>query len=210
MEYNTKRGDLLYREYGRNVVKMIDYVCNIEEEEKCAQAVGAVVDMMARVAGVSLNDNVASHKIWDHLMIMSAFKLEKEWPYSEEELAELKKRALEGNDERQSVKLAYNNAMMENRLYGSNLEKMMKKLGQVEDEAEFETLTNLVAQQAKRNYLVWNGELSDDDIVVNHISEVSGDDRVAPLLKGKIITVPNGSLPSETERNGKKKKKKKK
>jgi len=210
MEYNTKRGDMMYREYGRNVVKMIDYVCGIEDDNKRSRAVGAVVDMMARVSGVSVNDNVATHKIWDHLMVLSSFRLEAEWPYEAEELADLKKRAQEGTDNEPIAKLAYNNKQISNRLYGAYLERMMKELGKIEDGEEYEELATLVAQQAKRNYLVWNGELSDDDIIVSQMEEVSGDSRVKPLLKGKVISVPTGSMPTDAERNGRKKKKKKK
>jgi len=210
MEYNTKRGDMMYREYGRNVVKMIDYVCGIEDENKRSRAVGAVVDMMARVSGVSVNDNVAIHKIWDHLMVLSSFKLESDWPYEANELAELKKRSQEEAGNKPIDKLAYSNSHISNRLYGAYLERMMKELGKMEDGEEYEELTTLVAQQAKRNYLVWNGELSDDDIVVSQMADVSGDSRIKPLLKGKVISVPSGSMPTDAERNGRKKKKKKK
>ncbi len=210
MEYNTKRSNLLYREYGRNVKKMIEYVCAIENEEKRSRAVVAVADMMARVAGVSINDSVSAHKIWDHLMVMSEFKLDGDWPYGAEELTELKKRTQEGGEYKQTERLAYNNSHISNRLYGAYLEQMMKKLGNIEEGEEYEALITLVAQQAKRNYLVWNGELSDDDIVVNQMAKVSGDPRVEALLKGKGITVFSGSLPTDAERNGKRKKKKKK
>ncbi len=207
MEYNTKRGDLQYREYGRNVRKMIDYVCTMPESDKKNSAVKVVVAMMGQVSGVSMRDDVMVHKIWDHLMVMSAFQLESCWPYSPEDLEALKQRAKEVDDMPRK-RLPYKNSNISRRHYGSNLESMMRKMKEMPDGEEYQTLAVLLAQQAKRSYLVWNGDLSDDDIVVNQMVETSDDTRIADKLMHKGIYVPHGTLPVDLM-NGKKKKKKK-
>ena len=69
-------------------------------------------------------------------------------------------------------------------------------------------LVTLVAQQAKRSYLVWNGELSDDNIVVEQMVRISGDERLREYLIDKPIVVPPNTLPIETAPSKKKKKRK--
>ena len=60
MEYNTKRGDMQYREYGRNVKKMVEFVCGLEESEKKNQAVRSLVNVMGLVSGLSIKDDATS------------------------------------------------------------------------------------------------------------------------------------------------------
>lgn len=207
MEYNTKRGDMQYREYGRNIKKMIDTVCAVEEGEPRKEATRALISVMGQVSGLSLRDEVSLHKLWDHLMVMSEFRLESAWPFAQEELAELKKRAGEETN-KPHERLQYKNTEIDRRHYGEYLESMIKKLKDLPDGEEYDSLVMLIAQQAKRSYLVWNGDLSDDEIVVNQIVQMSGDERVRDRLQGKNIYVNHASLPIE-QSQGKKKKKKK-
>lgn len=210
MEYNTKRGDLQYREYGRNIKKMIDYVCTIEEPERRGKAVRMVIAMMAQVSGMSLREEVSLRKVWDHLMVMSMFKLEDQWPFEQKDLDELKA-SLNANDRRPKQRLQYKNSQIERKHYGAYLEAMMRKLKEVPDGEEYTALSTLIVQQAKRSYLAWNGELSGDEIVVNQLVETSGDSRIAEQYNGKGIFVPHGSVPYENSgaQQARKKKKKK-
>ena len=207
MEYNTKRGDMQYREYGRSVMKMIEQVCAAEDGEPRNEATRALVGVMGQVSGLSIRDEVSLHKLWDHLMVLSQFRLEKAWPYSQEELQSLKQRATQ-EQQRPTQRLPYKNSQIDHRHYGAHLEKMMQQLKEMPDGEEYEALSLLVAQQAKRSYLVWNGELSDDNIVVQQMAQVSDDARVAEKLTDKPIYVNPATLPIEPVATKKKKKKK--
>ncbi len=196
-----------YREYGRTVKKMIDKVCEVEEGEARNEATRALVSVMGQVSGMSLRDEVSLHKLWDHLMILSDFRLSSAWPYPQEELEQLKQRAHQEAyhpDER----LPYKNTQINRRHYGAYLESMMRQLKQTPDGEEYDALATLVAQQAKRSYLVWNGDLSDDNLLVNQIAEFSGDERVKERLLDKGIYVNHATLPIEPVQGKKKKKKK--
>ena len=207
MEYNTKRGDMQYREYGRSIQKLIDNVCNVPEGEKKDNAVKSLVYVMSQIAGMSIKDDVQYRKLWDHLMIMSNFRLDKSWPFGKEELDHLKSRATD-ESEKPTERLAYKSADIANRQYGEYLEKMMKKLKEVPDGEEYEYLSMLMAQQAKRDYLVWNGDLAEDNIVIDQMARISGDERVGERLRDKEINVPLNTLPIEVTQTKKKKKKK--
>lgn len=187
---------------------MIDYVCDVEDGEKKKTASRALVAVMAQISGMSLRDEVSLHKLWDHLMIMSSFRLESAWPFTAEELEKLKSRIKE-RETSPRQRLSYKNSTISRRHYGAYLEAMMKKLSTVPDGAEYDTLSTLVAQQAKRSYLVWNGDLSDDNIVIDQMEKMSGDQRIEERMTNTPIHVPLASLPTEPTQSGKKKKKKK-
>ncbi|MBR3959496.1 MAG: DUF4290 domain-containing protein [Bacteroidales bacterium] len=207
MEYNTKRGDMMYREYGRTIKKLIDKVCDLTEDDKRDEAAKSLVYVMGQVGGMSVKDEVQYRKLWDHLMIMSEFRLAKSWPFGEEELEQLRKRADEESS-KPKTRLQYKNVKIENRQYGEYLEKMMKKLNEVPDGEEYDALSALMAQQAKRDYLVWNGELAEDNIVIDQMTRMSGDARVGERLRDKAIDVPLNTLPTDITPTKKKKKKK--
>lgn len=208
MEYNTKRGDLKFREYGRNIDKMIESVCMAEDGEKKNEAARALVGVMSQISGLSLKDEVSLHKLWDHLMLISSFRLESAWPYSTEELSKLKERA-ETVNTKPAERLSYKNSKICKRHFGVYLENMMKKLKEVESGEEYDTLLDLISKQAKRSYLVWNGELSEDEIIVNAVADISSDERVKEIMEGKQILVNPNSIPVD-QASGKKKRKKKK
>ena len=44
MEYNTTRNHLIYREYGRHIQKMIEYLLTLEDREALARAVLTTAD----------------------------------------------------------------------------------------------------------------------------------------------------------------------
>lgn len=207
MEYNTARGDMEYREYGRSIKKIIENICNYPDGEEKNVAARAIVYAMAQVSGMSVKDDVSYHKLWDHLMILSEFKLEKAWPFQPEELTALKERSQKVENHTDS-RIPYKNDKISNRYYGAYLEKMLKKMKETPDGEEYQALSELIAQQAKRSYLVWNGELADDNIVVDQISRISGDERLGEKLKDQAIVVPNNTLPIESTGSKKKKKKK--
>lgn len=198
----------MFREYGRSVKKIVDDVCNLPEGETKKNAARAVITMMGMVGGMSLRDDVSYHKLWDHLMLMSDFRLAEAWPFPAEELESLKARHSVDESETRH-RLPYKNANIGVRQYGEYLQSMLEHLKEVPDGEEYKSLVTLVAQQAKRDYLVWNGELSDDNIIVDQMVRLSGDSRIEGLLRDKPIIVPNGTLPVETATPKKKKKKKK-
>ena len=77
MDYNTNRGDMLYREYGRTITKIMEEVCAAPDVDSKEEATRAIEYAMSQVAGVSIKDDVSYHKLWDHLMVLSDFRLEK-------------------------------------------------------------------------------------------------------------------------------------
>ncbi len=81
MEYNTTRNRLILREYGRNVQKMVENLITIEDTEIRTQSAKAITNVMSQ-----LNPNIREagdvrHKLWDHIFIMSDFRLNVDSPF---------------------------------------------------------------------------------------------------------------------------------
>ena len=49
MEYNTTREAMFIPEYGRNIQRMIQYICTIEDREKRNQAAKFIINVMAQM-----------------------------------------------------------------------------------------------------------------------------------------------------------------
>ncbi len=80
MDYNTSRGHLELPEYGREVQKMVEHALTISdraERQRCAET---IVRTMQRVSPHVFKDENSWNKYWDHLAVMSDFKLDIDYP----------------------------------------------------------------------------------------------------------------------------------
>jgi len=81
MEYNTTRNELIMREYGRHVQKMIEHVLSIDDAERRQRQAQTVIELMGFLNPHLKNVEDFRHKLWDHLFLISDFKLEVKSPY---------------------------------------------------------------------------------------------------------------------------------
>ncbi len=81
MEYNTTRNYLVMREYGRHIQKMIEYLLTIEDKERRQRNSQSVIELMGFLNPHLKNVEDFRHKLWDHLFLISDFKLEVASPY---------------------------------------------------------------------------------------------------------------------------------
>ena len=80
LDYNTQRERLVLPEYGREVQQMVDHCVALPtraERQHCAEAIVRVMERMVPRTGDS---NDLQHKLWDHLALMSNFKLDIDYP----------------------------------------------------------------------------------------------------------------------------------
>ena len=81
MEYNTTRNHLEIREYGRHIQKMVEYVLTLEDREKRQKNAYALIELMGFLNPHLKNVEDFRHKLWDHLFLISDFKLDVDSPY---------------------------------------------------------------------------------------------------------------------------------
>ena len=164
MEYNTQRKKMELPEYGRSVQNMVDHALTIEDREERQRCADTIVNIMGGMFPHLRDVPDFKHKLWDHLAIMSDFKLDIDYPFEI-----VKKEDLVVKPEQ----LAYPNADFRYRHYGRFLEGMVKKAVEIEDEEEKKQLINLLAIQMKKDLNNWNKEGIEDQKIVDDLREYS-------------------------------------
>ena len=81
LKYNTERENLIISEYGRNIQVMIKQLLNIEDRKERTKAAHLVVNIMAQMNPQVKESNDYLHKLWDHLYIISEYKLDVDGPF---------------------------------------------------------------------------------------------------------------------------------
>jgi hypothetical protein len=164
-DYNTSRSKLILPEYGRNIQKMVEYILTIGDREERNRLAQAVIIIMGNMNPHLRDINDFKHKLWDHIAIMSDFKLDIDYPYAipqPEEFAEKPK------------PVQYNNNEIRYRHYGSIVESLIQEAVKLPEGEDKDTLTRLIANHMKKSYLNWNRDSVTDEIILNDLYELSG------------------------------------
>jgi len=178
-DYNTQRKKLVLPEYGRNVYKMVEYLMAIEDREERNKAARTIISIMGNLNPHLRDVADFKHKLWDHLFIMSDFKLDIDSPYEKPtpEVLYEKPRPV-----------PYGNYDIRFKHYGKIIELMIMKAADYPEGKEREALIRLIANHMKKCYLTWNREVVNDDIIFDDLRNLSN---------GKIV-IDNGMKLSET------------
>ena len=189
MEYNTTRDPMIIAEYGRNIQNMIEYITTIEDREKRSKAANFIVDVMAQMHPKVKESGDFKHKLWDHLYIISDFKLDVDSPFQPPPL-----QALSTKPET----LSYHDAKIKYRHYGKNITLMIEKAAEYDEGPEKDALAKAIANHMKKSYLAWNRESVTDDLIEEQLKVLS-DDKVK-LGKDTKLTSTNDILARNKKR----------
>ncbi|MCW3806503.1 DUF4290 domain-containing protein [Plebeiibacterium marinum] len=171
MDYNSNRKKLLLPEYGRHIQKMVDYCVTIEDLEEKTKCAHAIIGNMGNMFPHLRDVNDFKHKLWDHLAIMSDFKLGIETPFELPEKQILYQRP---------DKMPYSMERMRYRHYGRTIEKMIDKACEMEEGDLKRHLMLLIANNMKKSLLQWNKDFPGDERVFSDMIELSGGRLVIP------------------------------
>lgn len=81
--YNYTRRKLFLPEYGRHIQEMVDSLLLIEDRQERTRQAKAVIAVMGNLNSTLRDSEDFKHKLWDHLYIMSDFKLDVDSPYQQ-------------------------------------------------------------------------------------------------------------------------------
>ena len=163
-DYNTQQKKLIMPEYGRNVQQMIDHCVSIEDREERTRCANTIINIMGNLFPHLRDVDDFKHKLWDHLAIMSDFKLVIDYPYEI-----IRKENLRTKPDR----IPYTLTPIRYRHYGKTLERMIKKCEDYPDGPERDQLISLLANHMKKSFLTWNKEVVDDDKIFKDLREYS-------------------------------------
>lgn len=160
LDYNTQRKKLILPEYGREVQEMVNYAVTLntkEERQRCAET---IINIMERMFPQAKENIDYRQKLWDHLAIMSEFKLDIDYPVDITEAKSIAKRP---------EPMAYPKQKNPVKHYGSMVFELFDKLKTMERGRERDELTRLTANQMKRNLMLWSHGSSDDEKIASDL-----------------------------------------
>lgn len=154
LDYNTQREKLIIPEYGREIQNMVDYAMTIpdrNERQHCAESIVAIMNHMFPQNKESENHE---QKLWDHLALMSNFKLDIDWPFDISQAEHILEKP---------EPMPYPMRDIPVRHYGNMVFELFEKLKTMEPGPERDELTRLTANQMKRNLAQWSHSSSSNE-----------------------------------------------
>jgi hypothetical protein len=165
MEYNSSRPILILKEYGRNIQKLIEHALTIDDKAERQKVVNQIIHIMGNLNPHLKNVEDFNHLLWDHLHIMSDFKLDVDSPYPVPE-----KETLYAKPQ----KFDYPQKNERFRHYGKNIMSMIDKAIAMEDEEKKQLFAECIANYMKIVHNNWNRENVTDEIILNDLQTLSG------------------------------------
>ena len=182
MKYNTEGKRLALPEYGRNIQNMVDYCVTIKDREERKRCADTIITIMGNMFPHLRDVNDFKHILWDHLAIMSDFKLDIDYPYEIVKKEDLYTRP---------PRIPYNNNRIRYRHYGKTLELLIRKATGFKPGAEKDQLVRLLANQMKKSFLTWNKETVDDRKIFKDLAELSRGEIVLSEQEHKLADSRN-------------------
>lgn len=179
-DYNTSRKNLVLPEYGRNVQKMVDHMLAIEDRDERNRCARSIIGVMGNLNPHLRDIADFKHKLWDHLTVISDFKLDIDMPYPTPTPETLFTKP-------RKVDYPFNRIRFKH--YGKTVESMVKKAADMEDGPERNAFVVVLANLMKKMYLTWNREAVSDEVILGDIKVLS---------QGRIEIEPSKLRLSET------------
>lgn len=175
-DYNTTRKKLILAEYGRNVQNMVAYICSLPTREERNRHAQVVIDLMGFLNPHLRDVADFKHKLWDHLHIISDFKIDVDSPYPKPSPD-----AIHFKPE----PLTYPQQRIRFKHYGKTVEIMIQKAKNIEDEQRKQLMIQSIANFMKMAYVTWNKDTVADETIISDLKELS---------KGELILQENINL----------------
>ena len=197
LTYNSQLKTLVLPEYGRNIQQMVDHCLTIEDRDERTRCAFTIVQNMSNMFPQLRAETDYQHKLWDHLMIMSGFQLDVDFPFDDI--------IREENLETKPEPIHYELQRIEMRHYGKNIERLIERAATYPQGEERDALVMLLANHMKKLiFQISNEDVEDAKIFKDLAFYSKGEIRLDPsthrLHEYKIVK------PAQT--TGKKKKKK--
>ena len=155
---------IVLKEYGKNIQKIVDWILTIEDREQRTRYANTCVELMRQLNPGVRDTEEHTTKLWDHLFIMSNFKLDVDTPYPMPDIAVLG---------RKPERVPYNHNNLKYKHYGKNINLLIEQAILKEDGPEKEDAIIYLSRLMKRLYSTWNKENVDDEVIAEHLSELS-------------------------------------
>ena len=197
LDYNTQREKLVLPEYGREIQKMVDHAVSLptkEERQLCAETIIAI---MQRMYPQARGNEDYKQKLWDHLMIMSNFQLDIDFPY---DVSEALKMATKPEP------LPYPMSHIPVRHYGKLVFELFEQLKDMPAGPDRDELVRQTANQMKRDLLLWSHGSNAEEKIADDLARYTDGKIQLDLDTFKFEKMSEKELLAQRNEKGKRKK----
>lgn len=164
-EYNSQRPNIILKEYGRNVQKLVEYIRNTPDKKKRTDLAYTLIELIKQLTPSIKEQGDDPQRLWDDLYIIADFNLDVNNPFPVPERETLFKKPM-------TMKYPQSNVRFKH--YGKNIEKLVKEALKKEDPQEREDAIIYLGKLMKTFYGNWNKETLDDSVILKDIQAMSG------------------------------------
>ena len=144
---------------------MVDHCLTIEDRAERTRCAFTIVQNMANIFPQLRAETDYQHKLWDHLMIMSGFQLDVDFPFDDiirEESLDTK-----------PIPIQYELEPIQYRHYGKNIERMIERAASYPEGEERDALVMLLANHMKKLIFQINNEDVEDAKIFKDLERYS-------------------------------------
>lgn len=164
-DYNSTRNKLILSEYGRNVQNMVKYIVALPTKEERNRYAQVVIDLMGFLNPHLRDVADFKHKLWDHLHIISDYKIDVDSPYPKPTPDSIHIKPKPLNYPHQRIRYKH---------YGKTIELMMEKAKNIEEPERKKHMVQAIANFMKMAYVQWNKDSVSDESIIADLYAMSG------------------------------------
>ena len=198
MEYNTERTHLNMPEYGRIIQQLVERCKELATKEERNEMAIAIVDFMGQRNPQLRDEENYKHKLWDHLYILASHDLDVDSPYPFPTMEELQEKP---------KKMDYPKLQGDFKFYGKSILQLIEMAIKLEPGDEKDALIQVIANNMKKSYNVYNKEHVQDEVIFRHLKDLSENRLDLTVLdsleKSKIYYATNRTNKSNPRNNPK-------
>ena len=165
MDYPTLQDKLIMPEYGRNIQKMVAHALTITDRDERTRCARTIIHTMGHLCPHLRDVNDLKHKLWDHLALLSGFRLDIDYPYEQAPGAPAPTPPEPLYRPRPRIRYPH---------YGRVIEDMIAKAVSMEAGEQKDHVVLSIANQMKKNFMLWNKDVVDDRKILQDLCELSG------------------------------------
>lgn len=161
--YNNARPKLHLPEYGRHIQEMVESLCLIEDRAERNKQARAVIAVMGNVNPLLRDTPVFTHKLWDHLFIISDFKLDVDSPYELPSRDDL---------EAKPRRLNYPQCRISHKHYGKYVGRLVRKIAEEQNAATPQSIDDIAVFMRAKSF-EYNQEHPNNEVIIKDLKQMS-------------------------------------
>lgn len=165
--YNNTRRKLYLPEYGRHIHEMVDYLMTITDREERNRHAKTVIAVMGNLQPLLRDTADFTHKLWDHLFIMSDFQLDVDSPYPRPTREEL---------QMTPNKLQYSQERIAFKHYGKYVSHILNALRSENDTEAQHVAVERIARYMRTKSFEYNQDHPNNEVIIKDIKTMSEGD----------------------------------